>query len=38
LGRQYPDLSVEDDGCGFDPSLQPRSAYGVVGTRFRVEA
>ncbi|HVK31250.1 MAG TPA: ATP-binding protein [Burkholderiaceae bacterium] len=32
------ELSVEDDGVGFDPTLQPRSAYGLVGMRFRVEA
>jgi signal transduction histidine kinase len=32
------ELSVEDDGVGFDPALQPRSAYGLVGMRFRVEA
>lgn len=32
------ELSVEDDGNGFDPALQPRSAYGLVGMRFRVEA
>lgn len=31
-------LSVEDDGVGFDPSLPVRSAYGLVGMRFRVEA
>lgn len=32
------ELCVEDDGVGFDPALQPRSAYGLVGMRFRVEA
>jgi len=32
------EVSVEDDGAGFDPALQPRSAYGLVGMRFRVEA
>ncbi len=32
------ELCVEDDGVGFDPTLQPRSAYGLVGMRFRVEA
>jgi signal transduction histidine kinase len=32
------EVCVEDDGVGFDPALQPRSAYGLVGMRFRVEA
>jgi signal transduction histidine kinase len=32
------ELSVEDDGQGFDPAQPPRSAYGLVGMRFRVEA
>jgi signal transduction histidine kinase len=29
---------VRDDGVGFDASLKPRSAYGLVGMRYRVEA
>lgn len=32
------EVSVRDDGVGFDTSVQPRSAYGLVGMRFRVEA
>jgi signal transduction histidine kinase len=31
-------ISVRDDGVGFDASLKPRSAYGLVGMRYRVEA
>jgi signal transduction histidine kinase len=31
-------VCVQDDGVGFDPSAAPRSAYGLVGMRFRVEA
>lgn len=31
-------VSVRDDGVGFDPTVQPRSAYGLVGMRYRVEA
>ena len=30
--------SVQDDGVGFDTTAAPRSAYGLVGMRFRVEA
>jgi signal transduction histidine kinase len=30
--------SVRDDGAGFDTSVPPRSAYGLLGMRFRVEA
>jgi signal transduction histidine kinase len=32
------EVSVRDDGVGFDAALQPASAYGLVGMRFRVEA
>jgi len=32
------EVSVRDDGVGFDPATQPRSAYGLVGMRFRVES
>jgi signal transduction histidine kinase len=32
------DLSVRDDGVGFDTRVPPRSAYGLVGMRYRVEA
>jgi signal transduction histidine kinase len=31
-------VSVRDDGIGFDTSVQPSSSYGLVGMRFRVEA
>jgi signal transduction histidine kinase len=31
-------VSVRDDGVGFDTAVQPGSAYGLVGMRFRVEA
>ena len=31
-------VSVRDDGVGFDTSARPGSAYGLVGMRFRVEA
>ena len=31
-------VSVRDDGIGFDSAAQPGSAYGLVGMRFRVEA
>jgi signal transduction histidine kinase len=30
--------SVRDDGVGFDTTVPPRSAYGLVGMRYRVEA
>ena len=32
------EMSVRDDGTGFDSSVAPKSAYGLVGMRFRVEA
>jgi signal transduction histidine kinase len=32
------ELTVRDDGVGFDATRPPRSAYGLVGMRFRVEA
>lgn len=32
------EVSVRDDGVGFDTSVQRRSAYGLVGMRYRVEA
>ena len=31
------EVSVRDDGVGFDPRAQPRSTYGLMGMRFRVE-
>jgi signal transduction histidine kinase len=40
LGSQggQVEVSVRDDGIGFDTATPPRSAYGLVGMRFRVEA
>jgi signal transduction histidine kinase len=32
------EVSVRDDGLGFDTSVQPDSSYGLVGMRYRVEA
>ncbi len=32
------EITVRDDGVGFDTSVKPRSAYGLVGMRYRVEA
>jgi signal transduction histidine kinase len=32
------EVSVRDDGAGFDTAAQAGSAYGLVGMRFRVEA
>jgi len=32
------EVSVRDDGAGFDPKARTSSAYGLVGMRFRVEA
>ncbi len=31
-------LLVRDDGVGFDAQLQPRSAHGLLGMRYRVQA
>lgn len=31
-------VSVRDDGAGFDTRAKPSSAYGLIGMRFRVEA
>jgi signal transduction histidine kinase len=31
-------VSVRDDGVGFDTTVPPTSAFGLVGMRFRVEA
>ena len=31
-------ISIRDDGKGFDTSQQPRSAHGLTGMQFRVEA
>ncbi len=32
------EVSVRDDGVGFDASRPPRSTFGLMGMRFRVEA
>lgn len=32
------EVSVRDDGLGFDTTVPPSSAYGLLGMRFRVEA
>lgn len=32
------EITVRDDGVGFDASSKPTSAHGLVGMRFRVEA
>ena len=32
------EVTVRDDGKGFDATVPPRSAYGLVGMRFRAEA
>ena len=32
------EVSVRDDGVGFDTGIKPSSAYGLVGMRFRVGA
>ncbi|MEO8155366.1 MAG: CHASE3 domain-containing protein [Rhizobacter sp.] len=32
------EITVRDDGAGFDTTVQPRSAYGLMGMRYRVEA
>lgn len=37
----HPDrveVSIQDDGVGFDSRVAPTSAYGLLGMRFRVEA
>lgn len=37
-GAHWVEVSVRDDGVGFDTRVPPRSAYGLVGMGFRVEA
>jgi signal transduction histidine kinase len=32
------EVSVRDDGVGFDTTVKPSSAYGLLGMRYRVEA
>lgn len=36
--EDYVEISIRDDGVGFDITVPPSSAYGLVGMRFRVEA
>ncbi len=36
--RGQAELTVQDDGVGFDTAAATNSAYGLVGMRFRVEA
>ena len=37
-GNGQVEVSVRDDGVGFDTGPPPTSAYGLLGMRFRVEA
>ena len=37
-GNGQVEVSVRDDGVGFDSGTAPTSAYGLLGMRFRVEA
>ena len=32
------EVSVRDDGCGFDPGRREPSSHGLLGMRYRVEA
>jgi signal transduction histidine kinase len=32
------EITIRDDGVGFDPGLRTQSAYGLAGMRFRVES
>jgi signal transduction histidine kinase len=34
----HVEVSVRDDGVGFDPRSQPPSAHGLMGMRYRAEA
>jgi signal transduction histidine kinase len=34
----FVEVSVRDDGVGFDPKVPPASAYGLLGMRYRVKA
>lgn len=38
MRRGRVEVSVRDDGVGFDAAIQPKSAYGLVGMSFRFEA
>ena len=38
LERGRVEVSVRDDGVGFDTTAAPASTYGLMGMRFRVEA
>ena len=35
---EHTDVSVRDDGVGFDTRIPPSSSFGLLGMRFRVEA
>jgi len=37
-GSGFVQVSVRDDGVGFDTSVPPASAYGLLGMRYRVKA
>ena len=37
-GDGHAEVCVRDDGVGFDPAHQPRSAFGLIGMRYRVAA
>jgi len=37
-GDGFVEVSIRDDGAGFDTSQRPKSAHGLLGMRFRVEA
>jgi signal transduction histidine kinase len=36
--REWADVSVRDDGVGFDPTAARGSAHGLAGRRFRVQS
>ncbi len=38
LHKGQVQIGVRDDGTGFDSRLPPRSAFGLAGMRFRIEA
>lgn len=38
LKGQWVEVSVRDDGVGFDTTVAPASAYGLLGMRYRVRA
>jgi signal transduction histidine kinase len=38
LDNNKVEITIRDDGVGFDTTVQQRSAYGLMGMRYRVEA